>query len=158
MIKTTDWAVFICLKPYFKYRVYLSSDAWLIWKTNPSEIERTYNIRKQQTRFYWLRSWELMEIATIPTPPSTGLTSILLSVSNRYSWRIRIWKISTLYRCKGRSFTNSTQKQWQLLHPLNNLEEQILQMFVFVCLIRFFTSQSTFFCYVRTGLLVLNKY
>ena len=37
---------------------------------DPSEKERTYNIRKQQTRFYWVWSLELMESATIPTPPA----------------------------------------------------------------------------------------
>ena len=31
-------------------------------------MERTFNIRKQQTRPRWVRSWEPMEIATIPTP------------------------------------------------------------------------------------------
>ena len=36
-------------------------------------------------------------------------------------------KISTLYRCTGRSFTNYTQKQRQLLRPLNNLKKRILQ-------------------------------
>ena len=61
-------------------------------KTDPPEIERTYNIRKQQTRFYWVCLWELMESATILTPPSTGLRSILLSIRTQYSWRTRIWK------------------------------------------------------------------
>ena len=42
-------------------------------KTGPSEIERIHNIRKQQTRFYWVFSWELMKSAIIFTPPSTGL-------------------------------------------------------------------------------------
>ena len=48
-------------------------------KTGPSEIERNYNVRKQQTRFYWVCSWELMKSAIILTPPSTGLSSVLLS-------------------------------------------------------------------------------
>ena len=48
-------------------------------KTGPSEIERIHNIRKQQTRFYWVFSWELMKSAIIFTPPSTGLRGILLS-------------------------------------------------------------------------------
>ena len=39
---------------------------------DPSEIESTYNIRKQQTQIYWVCSWELMERATILTPNSTG--------------------------------------------------------------------------------------
>ena len=41
--------------------------------------------------------------------PSTGLSGIPLSVQTQYSWRTRIWKIPTLYRCTGRSFTNSTR-------------------------------------------------
>ena len=35
--------------------------------------------KKQQTRFSWICSWELMESATILTPPSTVLSSILFS-------------------------------------------------------------------------------
>ena len=42
---------------------------------------------------------------------------------------IRPQKVSTLYRCTGRSFTNSTQKQRKLLQPLNNLEKRILQKY-----------------------------
>ena len=34
-------------------------------KTDSSEIEWTYNIRKQQTWFYWVCSWELMELRLI---------------------------------------------------------------------------------------------
>ena len=96
----------------------------IIWKTDPSEIERTYNIRKQQTRFNWVCSWELMESATTLTPACTGLSSLLLSVRTQYSWRTRIWKkINTIYRCTGRSFTNTTcHNGQQLLRPLNNLE------------------------------------
>ena len=37
-------------------------------KTDPSEIERTYNIRKQQTWFYSVYSGELMESAILLTP------------------------------------------------------------------------------------------
>ena len=37
-------------------------------KMDPSEIERTYNIRKQQNRFYWGCSLDVMESATILTP------------------------------------------------------------------------------------------
>ena len=40
-------------------------------KTDPSEKERTYNITKQQTRFYRVCSRDLMECATILTRPST---------------------------------------------------------------------------------------
>ena len=54
--------------------------------------------------------------------PSTGLSGILFSVRNQYSCE----KKSTLYRFMGRSFTNSTQKQRQLLRPLNNLGKRIL--------------------------------
>ena len=35
-------------------------------------------------------------------------------------------KVPTLYRCAGRSFTNSTDKQRHLLRPLNHLEEWML--------------------------------
>ena len=78
-------------------------------KYSSKKIERSDNIRKQQTRFYWVCSWELIESATILMPTSTGLIGILFSISTLYSWRTRMWKISTLYRCTGRSFTNSTQ-------------------------------------------------
>ena len=51
-----------------------------------------------------------MESVTILRPPSTGLSSILLSASEPdipegpdYE------KLSTLYRCTGRSFPNSTR-------------------------------------------------
>ena len=54
--------------------------------------------------------------------PSTGLSGTLPSVRTQFSWRTSIWKILTLYRCMGRSFPNSSQKQRQLLRPLNNLE------------------------------------
>ena len=56
------------------------------------QIERTYNIWKQQTRFNWVCSRVLMESATILTPPSTDLNGILLSVRTQYSWRTRIGK------------------------------------------------------------------
>ena len=59
-------------------------------KTNPSEIDRTYNIRVPQ--IYRVRSWELMESAKILTPPSTGLSGILFFVRTKYSWRTIIWK------------------------------------------------------------------
>ena len=55
------------------------------------------------------------------------MSGIFHSIGTQYSQRLRVWKISTLYRCMGNSFTNSTQKQRQLLRPLNNLEKQILQ-------------------------------
>ena len=35
---------------------------------DPSDVERTYNMRKQQTRFYWFCSGELMESATTHAP------------------------------------------------------------------------------------------
>ena len=50
-----------------------------------------------------------MKRATILSPPSTGLRGILLSKEPEYD------KISILYQCMGRSFTNSTQEQRQLL-------------------------------------------
>ena len=86
--------VYICMTAFSKFKSMncLFANllvAWLymyiIWKKDPLEIEKTYNIRKQQTRFYWVYSWELMESATILTPPSTGLSSILLSVRTQYS-------------------------------------------------------------------------
>ena len=42
---------------------------------DPSEKERTYNIRKQQTRFNWVCSWELMENATflVPLAPASAV-------------------------------------------------------------------------------------
>ena len=83
---------------------------WIIWKMDPSEIERTYNIRKKQTRFYWVCSWELIESATIPTTPSTRLSSTLLSLRTQYSWRTRIWKnINTISKAaKIRQYTAIT--------------------------------------------------
>ena len=49
-------------------------------KMDPSETEKTYNTRKQQTRFYRVCSCELMDCATIFTPPGTGLSGILKSI------------------------------------------------------------------------------
>ena len=92
----------------------------IIWKTDTSEIERTYNIRKQQTQFYWVCSSELMESATILTPPSTDLSSILLSARTQYSWRTRIWKNINTILMYGEKFYQLHLAQWQLLRPLNN--------------------------------------
>ena len=50
---------------------------------DPAETERTYKIRKQQTRFYWVWTWELMEHATILTPPSTGLKAVFALCMNQ---------------------------------------------------------------------------
>ena len=70
----------------------------------------TYNIRKQQIRLYWVCSWEIMESVTILMPSSTSLSGILLSARTHYSRRDKnMEKISKLYRCMGRCFTNSTQ-------------------------------------------------
>ena len=33
------------------------------WKPDPSEVERTYNIRKQQTRFKWV--WNKSELRSV---------------------------------------------------------------------------------------------
>ena len=59
-----------------------------------------------------------MESATILTLPNTGFKSgIRLSERTEYSWRTKIWKISTLYRCGGGGgggATNSTQIHRQL--------------------------------------------
>ena len=76
-------------------------------KKHPSEKERTYNIRKLQTRFYWVFSWELMERATILPPFSTGSSSILLSVRTQYSWRTRLWK-----NINNISMEGGLRKQW----------------------------------------------
>ena len=43
-------------------------DLYIIWKTDPPEIESTYNIRKQHTWFYWVCLWEVMVSATILKP------------------------------------------------------------------------------------------
>ena len=75
-----------------------------MWKEYPSEIEGTYNTRKQQTWFYWVCSWELMKSATILTPPSTGLSGILLSVRTHYSQRTRIWKNINTISMQGEKF------------------------------------------------------
>ena len=83
---------------------YLSHMCKIIWKMDPSEIERTYNIRKQQTRFYWVCSWELMESATMLTPPSTDLRGILLSIRTQYFWRTRIWKNINTILMHGEKF------------------------------------------------------
>ena len=48
-----------------------------------SEIERTCNTRKQQTRF--IESCELMESAKIPMHLSDVLSGILLSLRTQYS-------------------------------------------------------------------------
>ena len=76
----------------------------IISKTDPSEIERTYNIRKQQTQFYCVCSWELMESATFLTPPSTGLSGILLFIRTHYSWRTRILKNINIISMGGEKF------------------------------------------------------
>ena len=68
-----------------------------------------------------------MEKATILKPPSTGLSGILLSPEPNIPEGPKYEKISTLYLCTGRSFTNSTQKQRQLLRPQNNLENGSLR-------------------------------
>ena len=100
------------------------SNAKLSWRTDPSEIERTYNIRKQQTWFNWVCSRELMESATILTPPSTILSGICFPPEPNIPEGPEYEKISTLYWCTERSFTNCTQKQQQPLRPLNNLENE----------------------------------
>ena len=84
---------------FVKIREYDFQKQAIIWKkTDPSEIERTYNISKQQTRYYRVCSWELMESATILMAHSTGLSSILFSARTQYFWRTRMWKnINPLY-------------------------------------------------------------
>ena len=56
-----------------------------------------------------------MDGARIITPPSTGLSSILLPLESNIPEGPEYEKISILYRCTGSSFANSTQKQRQLL-------------------------------------------
>ena len=46
----------------------------IIWKTDPSDIERQYSIRQQQTWFYWVCPWLPMESAINLKPPSTSLS------------------------------------------------------------------------------------
>ena len=50
-------------------------------------------------------------------------------------------KISTLYRCKGRTFTNSTQKQRQQLRFLNNLSNILMESATILT-----TPAAVFFC------------
>ena len=109
--------------------------ALLIWITDPSEIERTYNIRKQQTRFYWVCSWELMESATILTPTSTSLSGILLSVRTQYPWRTRIWKnIDTVSIHREKFYQLHTEtttaenffKAWKLIYISPQYDQEII--------------------------------
>ena len=60
--------------------------------------------------------------ATILTFPSTDRSGILLSATEPNTPEGQEYETSTSYRFTGRSFTNPTQKQRQLLLPLNNLE------------------------------------
>ena len=122
-------AFYICCNFQVHFRLVFVMEAnsmKTLEKRDPSEIERTTNIRKQQTRFYWVCSWELMESATNLTPPSTGLSGILLSIRTQYSWRTRIWKNINNISMHGESFTNSSQKQQQLVRPLNKQEKSDL--------------------------------
>ena len=97
-------------------------------ETDPSEIERTYNIRKQQTWFYWVCSWEPMKSATILTPHSHWFKRYLAFHQNPILLKDQNMKtISTLYQCKWWSFTNSTQKLRQLLRLLKYLENKSLR-------------------------------
>ena len=50
----------------------------IILKNGFFRNKKNLQYKKQQTRFYWVCSWELTESATILTPPSTGLSGILL--------------------------------------------------------------------------------
>ena len=88
------WPALDILKTNFRslWKLPFYTDFTVHTLNNLEKIERTYNIRKQQTQFYWACSWELMESATILMPPITGLSGILLSVKTQYSWRTRIWK------------------------------------------------------------------
>ena len=65
---------------------------------------RTYNTGNQQTQFYWVCSWELMESAKILMPPSTGLRGILLSVRIQNSRMTRIWKNINIILMHGEKF------------------------------------------------------
>ena len=57
----------------------------IIWKkTDPSEIERTYNIRKKQIRFSSL-FMRYNGKCNHSHAPSTGLSSILLFIRIQYS-------------------------------------------------------------------------
>ena len=83
-------------------------------KADPSEIEITYNIIHHQYPF------RINGKCNNSHAPSIGLSGILLSASEP---NIPYEKVSTLYRCTRRSYTNSTQKQQQLLRLLNNLKK-----------------------------------
>ena len=83
---------------------------------------------KQQTRFYWVCSWEIMAYATSLTPPSPELSTTLLSNKcwTLQSERTRKCGITTLYWCTGRLFRAATRAQRQLLWSLNYLLKRIL--------------------------------
>ena len=85
---------------------------------------------KQQTRFYWVCSWEIMAYATSLMPPSPELSATLLSNTGKcwtlQSQRNRKCEITKLYRCTGRLFRAATRAQRQLLWSLNYLLKMIL--------------------------------
>ena len=64
-----------------------------------------------------------MECATIPTTPAPAQAVFCFPPEPNIPEGPEYEKISTLYRCTGRSFTKSTQKLRQPLRPLNNLGE-----------------------------------
>ena len=63
-----------------------------------------------------------MESATVLTLPSTGLSCILLIVrTENIPEGPEYEKLSTLFRCTGRSFTNSTSYLKMLSDPSSKL-------------------------------------
>ena len=67
-------------------------------KTNPSEIERNYNIRKQQTRFMRCNN------SRAPLHQLVIISGILLSVRTKYSQKARIMKKSNTLSMHGEKF------------------------------------------------------
>ena len=59
---------------HYSYKVYTAK-----WSENKFFGNTASKVWKQQTRFYWVCSWEIMADATSLTPPSPGLSAALLS-------------------------------------------------------------------------------
>ena len=79
--------------------------------------ERSFtNSTKKQRQLLWPLNNLILQIKR---------ESILMSDEPNITEGTEYEKISKLYRCTERSFTNSTKKQRQLLWPLNNLILQI---------------------------------
>ena len=74
----------------------------ILWKHN---IRSFKNFLLQQTRLYWVCSWEIMEGATSLTPPSPGwaqLCSQIKVLNPIVPKGLDNVKLTSLYRCTGR--------------------------------------------------------